>query len=207
MITSYEVAVLDVGVGNVDAVARMATRAGGNVSLVSDGKDILGAKRLIIPGVGKFDPLMKVIAERELVGPLRAAADNGIAILGICLGMQVLFERSDEGKLPGLGLLPGEVSRIHDHGQAVPHIGWSRVDFSQALFDDRGPSSKSEEFYFCHSYAVESSELLIAGYVEHGYRFVAAVRRGLITGVQFHPEKSHDAGLRLFESFLGYQSA
>ena len=208
MILGRKATVLDVGTGNVDAVVRMVKRAGGSVSIASDQAGVLAAERLVIPGVGKFDTLMSALMELNLINPIRSIIDNGIPIFGICLGMQILFEHSEEGHLPGLGVIHGGVRRIRDEGQMIPHIGWNMVSYSEPLFADSEGRPDPSEFYFCHSFVAEPRDTAtLVATVEHGYSLPAAIRSGPIHGVQFHPEKSHLNGLQVFESFLGYENA
>ncbi|MCB1038514.1 MAG: imidazole glycerol phosphate synthase subunit HisH [Acidimicrobiales bacterium] len=202
------VAVVDIGMGNVGSVANMVRKVGGQADLVERPADLAGAERVILPGVGAFDEAMARLHDRGFVTVLdEVVASDRVPVLGICLGMQLLADSSEEGVRPGLGWIPGTVERIPADGPAgpvkVPHMGWSRVVARQAhpLVADLAPDAR---FYFVHSYAYrpasDADTLLLARY--GGRPVVAGVARGHVMGVQFHPEKSHRHGMALVRSFL-----
>jgi glutamine amidotransferase len=198
------VAVVDYGAGNLVSIDQALTTVGAEVRIVRDGEAIRGADALVVPGVGAAAPAMARLDRRGLVEPIRAwlAADR--PFLGICLGLQLLFETSDEDGAATLGVLPGRTVRLED-APTLPHIGWNQVERTRehALFDGIADGA---DFYFVHSYAGEpaggetSDEVLAS--TEHGRRFVSAVARGPLLGVQFHPERSGADGLRLLTNFV-----
>jgi imidazole glycerol-phosphate synthase subunit HisH len=198
------VAVVDYGAGNLVSIDQALTTVGADVRIVRDGEAMRGTDALVVPGVGAAAPAMARLERRDLVAPIRAwlAADK--PFLGICLGLQLLFETSDEDGAATLGVLPGRTVRLED-APTLPHIGWNQVERSRehALFDGIADGA---DFYFVHSYAGEpaggetSDEILAS--TEHGRRFVSAVARGPLLGVQFHPERSGADGLRLLTNFV-----
>lgn len=204
------VAIVDVGLCNAGSVANMVRKVGGDPVLVDDPDAIARADRLILPGVGAFDAAVRRLEERALIDAIRALAARGVPLLGICLGMQLLARRSEEGVLAGLDLVDGEVTRLPAIGPdgpvKVPHMGWSRLDdrAPHALLDATADDGR---FYFVHSYAfrADAGADVVATAEHGGTPFVAAVARGNVAGVQFHPEKSHRHGMALMRTFLGWQ--
>jgi len=204
------VAIVDVGLCNAGSVANMVRKVGGDAELVDDPDVLARADRVILPGVGAFDAAVRRLEDRSLVTAIRALAARGVPILGICLGMQLLARRSEEGVLAGLDLVGGEVTRLPSIGPdgpvKVPHMGWSRLAdrAPHALLDGAADDSR---FYFVHSYAFRAEDDAdVVATAEHGRTpFVAAVARGNVAGVQFHPEKSHRHGMALMRAFLGWQ--
>ncbi len=205
------VVLLDYGSGNVHSALRALERVGAQVELTADRAAVLAADGLVVPGVGAFSACvagLQAVHGGELVGRRLAGARP---VLGICVGMQVLFdgssEPSSEPSRPGLAEWPGTVERLP--AAVVPHMGWNTVDTPDdtVLFD----GVRDERFYFVHSYAVQDWSLDPTGTVfapprvtwaEHGARFVAAVENGPLSATQFHPEKSGDAGARLLENWV-----
>ncbi len=198
------IAVVDYGAGNLVSIDQALTTVGADVRVVRDGEAIRGADALVVPGVGAAAPAMARLERRDLVAPIRAwlAADR--PFLGICLGLQLLFDTSDEDGAATLGVLPGRTVRLED-APTLPHIGWNQVERTREheLFEGIADGA---DFYFVHSYAGEpaggetSDEVLAS--TEHGRRFVSAVARGPLLGVQFHPERSGADGLRLLTNFV-----
>lgn len=198
------VVVVDYGMGNVGSIANMIRKVGGEAFLAADAAAVAAADKLVLPGVGAFDQGMRSLDGRNLIGPLRDAAARGVPILGICLGMQLMMEHSDEGSLPGFALVPGRVKRFPagEEQPRVPHMGWNRIALRQAspLFTG---SVGDCRYYFVHSYYVSctNSDDVIAT-TSYGSEFVSVFQRNNLFGVQFHPEKSHRFGMALFRSFL-----
>lgn len=191
--------------GNITSVANMIRKVGGRVNISGDKRDILAATRLILPGVGAFDHGIKQLQELGLFSAIQEKATSGAPLLGICLGMQLLANRSEEGGMNGLGLIDAEFKRFSFEGelsQRVPHVGWNHVHVTKtnALI----PADRSEQrFYFTHSYhAVCANEEDVLATTEYGYEFPAAYCRNNVYGVQFHPEKSHRFGMALIRNFL-----
>ncbi|MFN2611762.1 MAG: imidazole glycerol phosphate synthase subunit HisH [Solirubrobacterales bacterium] len=196
------IALLDYGMGNLRSVEKALERVGAEVEWTSDPKRAREADGVVLPGVGAFPKAMKRIRELRLDELVSERAGAGVPVLGICLGLQLLFESSQEGEgAAGLGLLRGEVTRLRPNGLKTPHIGWSPVRWQQPAAVSTG-LGKERPFYFVHSFAprpVDQSDLL--GTAEYGERFACAVVRENIFGVQFHPEKSSADGLALLRNF------
>lgn len=198
-------AVIDYGAGNLRSVIHALNHLGvADKRLVHTPADLDGADKIILPGVGAFGAGMQQLHKQNLIAPLKEALQAGIPYLGICLGMQFLFECSDEmGDHEGLGLLPGRVTRFpHDLGLKVPHMGWNQLQQkrSSLLLKDIGTESSA---YFVHSYyCVPADPADIVATVDYGIPFTAVVHRDNTFGVQFHPEKSQRTGLQLLTNFL-----
>jgi imidazole glycerol-phosphate synthase subunit HisH len=206
--------IVDYGIGNLFSVARAVERAGGQPRLTNDATTILNASRLILPGVGAFEPCMSTLRDTGLAQPVVAFAQSGRPFLGICVGMQLLFDHSLEfGTHDGLGLIAGHVAPIpssDNHGtRKVPHIGWNvlrlpegRRDWQGTLLQSNAPGLSSA--YFVHSYScLPNDDAMRLADVEYGgYRICAAVQSQNITGFQCHPEKSGSAGLKIIERLL-----
>ncbi len=194
------VAVLDYGMGNLRSVARAIERVGGSPEISNDADQVSRADALVVPGVGNFGACVRNLERRGLAECVRRAAEGGRPVLAICVGMQLLFESSDEDRAPGLGLLPGAVRRLPAEVK-VPHMGWNTVRWTGRHPLVEGIPSGTR-FYFVHSYAPDVSAALTVGVTEHGRPFSAAVAHGSVFGTQFHPEKSGDAGLVIYERFV-----
>lgn len=197
------IAVVDYGAGNLVSIDQALTTVGADVTLVRDGEAMRGAEALIVPGVGAAEPAMARLAKRGLTEPIRDWLSAGRPFLGICLGLQLLFEGSDEDGATTLGVIPGRTVRI-DGAPTLPHIGWNQVQRTRphALFDGIDDDA---DFYFVHSYVGDpgpgAMDLVVAT-TEHGGRFTSAVARDGMIGVQFHPERSGRDGLRLLSNFV-----
>jgi imidazole glycerol-phosphate synthase subunit HisH len=196
------ICVVDYGMGNMRSVEKALARAGADVARTADPGAARAAEGLVLPGVGAFPAGIERIRALGLDELLADRVAAGVPVLGICLGMQMLFERSSEhGGSEGLGLLAGEVSELRGEGRKLPHIGWEPVEIQPgselfAGLDTRTP------FYFVHSFAARPADRqTVVGSATWGERFAAAVESGPIYGVQFHPEKSSAAGLKLLENF------
>lgn len=194
-------AIIDYGVGNLRSVEKAFAAMDCEAIVSGDEKVLRAAERLVLPGVGAFGACMKALSERGLDQLVREKVAAGTPLLGVCVGMQLLFEESDEfGATAGLGFLRGRVRRFSDD-LVVPHVGWNRVKERQshALFSDLQPEAF---FYFVHSYYCEPLENeVVVGQTEYGVNYASVVARENICGVQFHPEKSQESGLRLLKNF------
>ncbi|WP_440709591.1 imidazole glycerol phosphate synthase subunit HisH [Herbiconiux sp. YIM B11900] len=203
------VVVLDYGSGNIHSAAKALERAGADVEITAKRQAVLDADGLFVPGVGAFDAVMNqlnAVRGGELIGRRLA---GGRPVLGVCVGMQVLFDEGIERGVDteGLGEWPGTVELLK--AEVVPHMGWNTVEApaGTVLFD----GIQDERFYFVHSYAAQNWELTEevthrppkVTWAEHGSRFVAAVENGPLSATQFHPEKSGEAGIRLLENWIG----
>jgi glutamine amidotransferase len=194
------VAILDYGMGNIRSVSKAVDRAGGRPLVTSDPGEAAGADAMVVPGVGAFGACMEGLRDRGLDRAVLEFAEGARPLLGVCLGMQVLFERSEEGDATGLGILRGGVVRLPSDVK-VPHMGWNEVEWTSRPLLVEGLNG-DVRFYFVHSYACVPEEPVTVGETEHGVRFAAAVARDNLFGTQFHPEKSGDAGLRIYENLV-----
>lgn len=200
---SARIAILDYGMGNLRSVEKALEHVGAVATITYDPGAIRDADGLILPGVGAFPRAMEKIGERGIDELIAERRDAGVPILGICLGLQLLFDSTTElGGARGLGLLDGPVAELEADGLKVPHIGWSPVRWERDSRLTDGIESETP-FYFVHTFAPtpEPGELL--GSAAYGARFACAVERDNVFGVQFHPEKSSAAGLRLLSNFAG----
>jgi len=184
------IALLDYGAGNVRSVINAIESLGEKVKVVSGSDDIMSAEKLVFPGVGNFGSMIQILQEKNFVAPLKAYLRSDRPFLGICLGLQALFEKSEEAPdVEGLGLISGSVKRF-EIDLSVPHIGWNGIRIKQPsrLFSGlRG----DEKFYFVHSYhVVPEDDTAVLTTTDYGYAFVSGVQRGNIVAMQFHPEKS-----------------
>ena len=196
------IALLDYGAGNVRSVINAIESLGETVSVVTRGEDILSAEKLIFPGVGAFGNMMKILNRKGYVLPLKAYLDASRPFLGICLGLQALFESSEEApEVSGLGIIPGVVKRF-TVDLSVPHIGWNGLNIRQPsrIFNGIEPD---EKFYFVHSYHVApTDDTITLTTTDYGATFVSSIQKDNIVATQFHPEKSGRAGLKILQNFL-----
>ncbi|MDX8395172.1 MAG: imidazole glycerol phosphate synthase subunit HisH [Mariprofundaceae bacterium] len=207
-----KIALIDYGMGNLHSVAKALEKVGGSVDLVKDADALKQYDRVVLPGVGAFRDCMGALKETGMDQAIKASVANGIPYLGICLGMQVLMERSLEfGIHQGLGLIPGTVQHFPDshpeNGFKIPHMGWNDAIFSSAK--EKHPvlaPLEGEQIYYVHSYycVPKKPEHLLAACSYGNYPFAASVGRDNIVAVQFHPEKSQSAGLSMLEAFIGW---
>ncbi|MEP7081445.1 MAG: imidazole glycerol phosphate synthase subunit HisH [Chloroflexota bacterium] len=199
--------VVDAGIGNLGAIPNMLKRVGATARISNRADDIAAADRLILPGVGAFDAAMRTLNELGIVEALaHKALVERVPVLGVCLGMQLLFRGSEEGDIAGLGWLGGQAVRFRldgtDRSLRVPHMGWNYASPTNGSALLAG-FEQTPRFYFAHSYHVECDDPAdVAGWTTYGYRFASAVQHENIGGIQFHPEKSHRFGLKVFENFL-----
>src|ERR1043165_4600319 len=188
-----QLAIIDYGVGNLRSVEKAFAATGCDAIVSGDDQVLRTAERLVLPGVGAFGACMKALAERGFDQLVRERVRAGTPLLGVCVGMQLLFETSDEfGATSGLGLLRGRVRRFNDD-LVVPHVGWNRLNQirEDPLFNEVANGSF---FYFVHSYYCEPvDDSVIAGETEYGVKYASVVAHGNVCGVQFHPEKSQNA--------------
>lgn len=200
--------VIDYGVGNVGSVRNMLQRSGCRATAIGSPADLGKVDRLILPGIGHFSLGMKLLREGGWVEPLRERVlANKTPLLGICLGMQLLTQFSEEGDCDGLGLVDGHVRHFDTSAMAqdlpIPHMGWAHVEFDQdcPLFAELPPKSR---FYHVHSYHadLEGTKTKAIAHVDYGYRFVTGFTKDNIYGLQFHPEKSHMFGSQVLRNFV-----
>lgn len=197
------ICILDYGMGNLRSVEKALEHVGANATISSDPATAREADGLILPGVGAFPKAMQRVRELGLDELVAERRDAGVPILGICLGLQLLFDSSTElGGEAGIGLLPGPVGELDAGALKVPHIGWSPVRWERESRLAGGIATETP-FYFVHSFAPRPSADDLLGTAAYGARFACAAERGNVFGVQFHPEKSSAAGLRLLANFAG----
>jgi glutamine amidotransferase len=200
------ISIVDYGVGNIQAIANIYKRLNIPVRIARTAEELAGAGRLILPGVGAFDWAMARLNKSGMRGVLDdLVLSEGKPVLGICVGMQMLAKRSDEGALDGLGWIDGEVKKFDrappSQRAYLPHMGWNDVEPQclERLFQDIGATGR---FYFLHSYYfAPEDQNMILGVTDYGGTFASCVRAGNIYGVQFHPEKSHQWGIQLLKNF------
>ncbi|HEV2982346.1 MAG TPA: imidazole glycerol phosphate synthase subunit HisH [Solirubrobacteraceae bacterium] len=205
---AVSIAVVDYGMGNRRSVEKALEHVGARATITSDHATLRAADGLLLPGVGSFPLAMRNLRELGLDELMRERLSAGVPLLGVCLGMQLAFERSSEhGGADGLALVDGEVHALDAQGRKLPHIGWNEVTFARSspLLDGLPQSCA---FYHVHSYAaVPSHAQDVLGTAEYGQRFASAIERAPLYGVQFHPEKSSAAGLQLLANFARICSA
>lgn len=197
------ITIIDYGAGNIFSVKNALDYLGLESRLVSDEKSVRDADAVILPGVGAFPAAMKKLEATGLIGTIKAEAARK-PFLGICLGMQLIFEKGYEfGECDGLGLIPGSVRKMEAPGLIIPHMGWNKLEKLNdcPLLENVGDD---EYVYFVHSYKAECADANIAAYSEYGGRVPALVYDGnYVYGAQFHPEKSGETGLKILRSFAG----
>lgn len=198
------IVIVDYGLGNVGSIHNMFTRSGVRAAVSGEPADVRAATKLVLPGVGSFDTGMGELHASGLVPVLEEQVVGAqVPVLGICLGMQMLGRSSEEGTSPGLGWLDMETVHFDmsraESPEKVPHMGWSAIQQGdrQSLFD----AGESRSYYFSHSYHPRCRDELVLATATYGYEFPCAVQEGNIVGVQFHPEKSHQAGVAFFRQF------
>jgi glutamine amidotransferase len=196
------IAIVDYGAGNLRSVVNAVAALGYQAKITSQPEDLFSAQAVILPGVGAAADTMSNLNKLGLAGPIRRLIAEGRPFLGICIGLQVLFSGTDEGgKHRCLGILPGWVKRLPS-GLKIPHMGWNQVKqvISHPVFDGIPDETN---FYFVHSYYVEPEDkTLIAGETEYGTRICSVIAQGNLVATQFHPEKSGELGLRMYDNFI-----
>jgi imidazole glycerol-phosphate synthase subunit HisH len=201
------IAIIDYGMGNLRSVQKAFEKIGATAKVTSQPADILLADHVVLPGVGAMAPAMQKLDQAGLTDVIRTVVSKKKPFLGICLGLQLLFDRSCEGgATAGLGIIPGSVERFSSGPDGrtgkVPHMGWNQLKIQPAGRQMCQGIADGENVYFCHSYFVVPEEPNVAAALtDYGKPYVSAVARGNLWGVQFHPEKSQMAGLRLLENF------
>ncbi len=204
---SARICIVDYGMGNLRSVEKALEHVGATATIGSDSETLRGADGLILPGVGAFPRAMERVRELGLDELIRERRDAGAPILGICLGLQLLFDSTTElGGAEGIGLLPGPVDKLDAPGLKVPHIGWSPIRWEKPSRLTEGIESETP-FYLVHSFAPQPLAGDLLGSAAYGSRFACAAERDNVFGVQFHPEKSSSAGLRLLANFAGVCAA
>lgn len=206
---SDQITLVDYNTSNIMSVCNMLRKVGAKARICSSPEEILQADKIILPGIGRFDIAMSRLKETHLAEALHEAViTRGVPILGICLGMQMFAEGSEEGDVEGLGWLRGRVQRFNIEsakGLKVPHMGWNYVHSSMEshpMWDNVGTPMR---FYFVHSYHfVSDAGEQVAGMANYGYDFVSAVVKDNIWGAQFHPEKSHKYGMQFLKNFVEF---
>jgi len=199
---SYKIVIIDIGISNVKSVQRMLEYIGIEPEVLTIPRDFDPSCLYILPGIGTFDSGVKALHSSGWADFLtKQFSLNSLKLLGICLGMQLLFEKSEEGKMSGLGLIEGEAIKFdNDLGLKVPHMGWANIS-KMNLWP--GNLKKESRFYHVHSYfCIPKNSSEIIGIASYGNEFVTAVRKKNIFGVQFHPEKSHKHGINFFQDLL-----
>ena len=198
------IAIIDYDAGNIKSVEKALLLLGEEVKITDGAQEILSADKVVLPGVGAFGDAMGNLERRGLVPVIRETVEKGTPFLGICLGLQLLFERSDEAPgVAGLGILPGEILRIPSkEGLKIPHMGWNslRLEHGGRLFDQ---VSEQSYVYFVHSYYLKAGEEeIVKASTEYGVHIHASVEKGNVFACQFHPEKSSEVGLRILSNFV-----
>ena len=200
-----EIAVIDYDMGNLHSACKGLEKAGATPKITDSAREIERADAVVLPGVGAFDPAVQHIRSRHLEKPIQEAIARGKPFLGICLGLQILFDSSEEGTEPGLGIISGKVRRFHSEpGLTIPHMGWNQLELTQPQNPLWQQLTIDPYVYFVHSYYVDPDDLNVrAAMVTHGsQRVTAAIARDNLVAVQFHPEKSSSDGLQILANFV-----
>lgn len=199
------IAVVDYDMGNLHSVCKGLEKAGTTPKITDSAREIALADAVVLPGVGSFDPAVQHLRSRGLEDPIKEAIASGKPFLGICLGLQILFDSSEEGKEPGLGIIPGKVRRFQSEPNiTIPHMGWNQLEFTQADVCLWQNIPANPWVYFVHSYYVDPLDPKVrAATITHGSQTVtAAIARDNMMAVQFHPEKSSSNGLQMLSNFV-----
>jgi glutamine amidotransferase len=202
------IVVIDYGMGNLHSVRKALEVVGGSVRVSSRAEDILKADKIVFPGVGSFGEAMKELNRRELTKPIKDAINGGKPFLGLCLGLQLLFERSEEAPgIRGLGVLKGEVKRFRVKGLKVPHMGWNNIKVTRSpghqVTKVLSGVPKGSYMYFVHSYYVKPKDKkVVLTTTNYGIDFASGVCKDNVYAFQFHPEKSQALGLKILKNFV-----
>ncbi|MFH0826484.1 MAG: imidazole glycerol phosphate synthase subunit HisH [Candidatus Omnitrophota bacterium] len=200
-----KIAIVDYGMGNIHSVNKALQLYGAQTLITSAPEAIASAQKCVLPGVGAFDDAMQELKKQNLIDCLREYVRLGKPLLGVCLGMQLFFEESEEGRsAKGLGFLKGKVKKFKpSNGKKVPHMGWNQIQKSKSDCPLLKDVADNSFVYFCHSYYPEPRETeTVAATTPYGLDFASLVWKGHLYGVQFHPEKSQAVGLKMFENFV-----
>ena len=201
MASGFKLVVIDYQSGNVRSVTRALESAGVSPLVTGDPAELPGTDAVIFPGVGSGPAAMSALEDRRLVAPLQDYVASGKPFMGICLGLQLLLDRTEEGNASCLGIIPGHVKRLPD-GLKVPHMGWNSVEF-EADHPVLRDIPQGSHFYFVHSYyAAPSEQTWVAGTTEYGVPFCSVYAKDNLVATQFHPEKSGPVGLRVYRNFV-----
>lgn len=195
------IAIIDYGMGNLRSVQKAFEKVGAAAVITQNPADIKKAQKIVLPGVGAMRPAMEKLESLGIVSAIKNGIEDGKPFLGICLGLQLLFEESDEGgRVKGLGILPGRVERFSK--LKVPHIGWNQINIRQPDSPLLKGISEQAYLYFCHSYfVIPQDRTVTAATTEYGISFVSSLSQDRLFGVQFHPEKSQAIGLQILKNF------
>lgn len=202
------ISIVDYGIGNIQAFLNLFSRLGISVKRACTAEDLKGSNHLVLPGVGHFDHAMKSLNKSGMKKPLEELVLGlKIPVLGVCVGMQMLSNGSDEGSIKGLGWVPGRVRAFKKNPQTLPlplpHMGWNTLSSKNSDFIFKNDFKESSQFYFLHSYYFDAEDKAdVSATCYYGFNFDAAVSRKNIHGVQFHPEKSHKWGEQLLKNFI-----
>ncbi|MDJ0703526.1 MAG: imidazole glycerol phosphate synthase subunit HisH [Leptolyngbyaceae cyanobacterium MO_188.B28] len=199
------IAVIDYDMGNLHSACKGLENAGATTHVTDVAADLEKADAVVLPGVGAFDPAMQHLRSRDLIDPIKHIITSGKPFLGICLGLQVLFDASEEGKEPGLGVVSGTIKHFrHEPGITIPHMGWNQLELTQPDADLWQGINSGDWVYFVHSYyAAPTDPSVTAAAITHGSQTVtAAIARDNLMAVQFHPEKSSTVGLKILANFV-----
>lgn len=199
------IAVVDYDMGNLHSVCKGLENVGAVPTITDDPAIIEQADAVVLPGVGSFDPAMQHLRSRNLIEPIKSAIASGKPFLGICLGLQMLFDSSEEGTEPGMGIIAGKVRRFRSEpGLTIPHMGWNQLEYTQPNLPLWQNLSPQPWVYLVHSYYVDPVDSTVkAAVVTHGSQTVtAAIARDNLMAVQFHPEKSSNTGLQMLSNFV-----
>ena len=202
--TKLEVAVVDYRAGNLRSVIKALEVVGASPVVVTSGKDLERAACIVFPGQGACDSAMGVLEAGGLAASIKTAIRMGTPFLGICLGLQLLFDFTEEGNIPCLGIYPGEVVKIKSQTK-VPHMGWNDVEFTGDHPVFAPLYGTQDQYYFVHSYYVEPyDDAIIAGRTDYGDVFCSAIAVDNVVATQFHPEKSGNPGLKIYDNFVKF---